>query len=50
MLGFGTTLLDTSSLLIHSGRVDGIKRQEVGLSLSKRIKNSLISFTPTFEF
>ena len=49
MPGSGTTLLDNSSLLIHSGRADGIKRQGVGLSLSKRIKNSLISFTPTSE-
>ena len=36
-------------ILIHSGRADGIKRQGVGLSLSKRIRNSLISFTPTSE-
>ena len=49
MPGSGTTLLDNGSLLIHSGRADGIKRQGVGLSLSKRIKNSLISFTPTSE-
>jgi len=49
MPGSGTTLLDNGSLLIHSGRVDGIKRQGVGLSLSKRIRNSLISFTPTSE-
>ncbi|XP_063681918.1 uncharacterized protein LOC134816852 [Bolinopsis microptera] len=50
MPGSGTTLLDNGSLLIHSGRVDGIKRQGVGLSLSKRIRNSLISFTPTSEW
>ena len=49
MPGSGTTLLDNGSLLIHSGRTDGIKRQGVGLSLSKRVKNSLISFTPTSE-
>ncbi|KAL5266167.1 hypothetical protein ACHWQZ_G006724 [Mnemiopsis leidyi] len=49
MPGSGTTLLDNGSLLIHSGRLDGIKRQGVGLSLSKRIRNSLISFTPTSE-
>merc|ERR550537_1977921 len=47
--GTGSELLDNGSLLIHSGRVDGIRRQGVGLSLSKRIKNSLISFTPTSE-
>ena len=36
-------------VVIHSGKADGIKRQGVGLSLSKRIKNSLISFTPVSE-
>ena len=35
--------------MIHSGRADSIKRQGVGLSLSKRIKNSLISYTPISE-
>ena len=35
--------------MIHSGRADGIKRQGVGLSPSKRIKNSLISYTPISE-
>ncbi|KAL5259045.1 hypothetical protein ACHWQZ_G009498 [Mnemiopsis leidyi] len=49
MPGSGTTLLDDGSLLIHSCRLDGIKRQGVGLGLSKRIRNSLISFTPTSE-
>ena len=47
--GSGTSVLDNGSLLIHSGRTDVIKRQGVSLSLSKRIKNSLISFTPMSE-
>ena len=47
--GTGSELLDNGSLLIHSGRLDGIRRQGVGLSLSKRIKNSLISYMPISE-
>ena len=47
--GSGTSILHNGSLLIHSGRADGIKRHGVGLSLSKRIKNSLISYTPISE-
>ena len=47
--GSGTSILHKGSLLIHSGRADGIKRQGVGLSLSKRIKNALISYTPISE-
>ena len=42
MPGTGTELLDNGSLLVFSGRADGVKRQGVELSLSKRIKNSLI--------
>ena len=49
MPGSGTTLLDNGSLLIHSGRADGFKRQGVGFCLSKKVRNSLISFTPTSE-
>lgn len=49
MPGTGTQLLDNGSLFIHSGRIDGIRRQGVGLSLSKRIKNTLISYTPVSE-
>ena len=49
MPGSGTTLLENGSILLHSGRTDGVKRQGVGLTLSKRIKNSLISFSPTSE-
>ena len=48
-LGTGSELLNNGSLLIYSGRVDGIRRQGVGLSLSKRIKNSLISYMPVSE-
>lgn len=44
--GSGTELLENWSVLIYSGRVDGIRRQGVGLSLSKRIKDSLISYVP----
>ena len=49
MPGSGSTLLDNGSLLIHSGRGDGIKRQGVGLCLSKKVRNSLISYVPTSE-
>ena len=47
--GTGTEIMDNGSLLIYSGRTDGIRRQGVGLSLSKRIKNSLISYVPISE-
>ena len=40
MPGTGSELLDNGSLLIYSGRTDGIRRQGVGLTPSKRIKNS----------
>ena len=49
MPGTGTQILDNGSLFIHSGRTDGIKRQGVGIVLSKRIKNTLISYTPISE-
>ena len=49
MPGTGSELLDNGSLLIYSGRTDGIRRQGVGLTLSKRIKNSLISYLPISE-
>ena len=45
----GTEILDNGSLLIYSGRSDKIKRQGVGLALSKRIRNTLISYTPVSE-
>ena len=47
--GTGSEILDNGSLLMYSGRGDGVKRQGVGLSLSKRIKNSLISYMPISE-
>ena len=46
MPGTGTELLPNGALFVHSGRTDGHKRQGVGFTLSKRIKNSLISYTP----
>ena len=49
ILGTGTEIMDNGSLLIYSGRADGIRRQGVGLSLSKRIKNSLITYMPISE-
>ena len=49
MPGTGTEVLENGSILIYSGRMDGVKRQGVGLSLSKRIKNSLISYIPVSE-
>ena len=50
MPGTGSELLDNGSLLIYSGRTDGIRRQGIGLNLSKRIKSSLISYLPISEF
>ena len=47
--GTDTELMDNGSLLIYSGRADGIRRQGIGLSLLKRIKNSLISYMPISE-
>ena len=49
MPGTGTMLLDSGALFIYSGRTDGIRRQGVGLALSKRVKNSLISYTTVSE-
>ena len=37
MPGTSTKLLDNGSLLIYSGRTDGIRRQGVVITLSKRI-------------
>lgn len=45
----GSELLDNGSLFIYSGRTDGYKRDGVGFTLSKRVKNSLISYTPVSE-
>ena len=49
MRGTVTVCLPNGSLLVYSGRADGHKRQGVGLTLSKRIKNSLISYTPVSQ-
>ena len=49
MPGTGEELLENGALLLFSGRSDGIKRQGVGIALSKRIRNSLISYTPVLE-
>ena len=49
MPGTGTEVLPNGFLLFYSGRADGHKRQGVGLTLSKRIKNSLISYTPVSQ-
>ena len=49
MPGTGTEVLPNGSLLFYSGRADGHKRQGVGFTLSKRIKNSLISYTPVSQ-
>ena len=49
MPGTGTQILDNGSLFIHSGRTDGIKRQGIGIALSKKVKNTLISYTPVSE-
>ena len=47
--GTGSELLDNGLFLIYIGRVDGIRRQGVGLYWSKRIKNSLNSHMPVSE-
>jgi len=49
MPGTGEQVLENGSLFIHSGRADGIKRQGVGLTLSKKVKKSLISYSPYSE-
>ena len=36
-------------MIVNSGRSDGIRRQGVGLVLSKAVKTSLISFSPVSE-
>ena len=47
--GTGEVTLDDGSLFINSGRSDGYRRQGVGLVLSKKTKNSLISYSPISE-
>ena len=41
--------LDNGHLFINSGRADGLRRQGVGLVLSKSVKKSLISYSPFSE-
>ncbi|XP_078701690.1 uncharacterized protein LOC144927827 [Branchiostoma floridae x Branchiostoma belcheri] len=45
----GIEKVGNGSLLVYSGRPDGTRRQGVGLTLSKRVKNSLISYSPVSE-
>ena len=47
--GTGVVVLENGNLFINSGRMDGVRRQGVGVVLSKRVKNSLISYTPVSE-
>ena len=49
MPGTGEQVLENGSLFIYSGRADGIRRQGVGLTLSKKVKKSLISYSPYSE-
>ena len=49
MLGTSEDVLENGSLFINSGRLDGQRRQGVGLVLSKKLKHSLISYTPISE-
>ena len=49
MAGSGTEILGNGSVLVYSGRNDGIRRGGVGLVLSKKMKNTLISYTPVSE-
>ena len=49
MAGSGTEFLGNGSVLIYSGRTDGMRRAGVGLVLSKKMKNTLISYTPVSE-
>ena len=41
--------LSNGAMIINCGRSDGIRRQGVGLVLSKAVKNSLISYNPISE-
>ena len=48
MPGSGTEVLDNGSLLVYSGCSDNTHRQGVGILLSKRVKNMLISYTQVY--
>ena len=49
MPGKGTLDLANGGLLLYSGSTDGVKRRGVGIALSKKVKDSLISYTPVSE-
>jgi hypothetical protein len=49
MAGSGTQLLGNGAVMVFSGRSDGARRAGVGVVLSKKLKNSLISYTPVSE-
>jgi hypothetical protein len=46
MPGSGTQMMENGAVLIYSGRSDGMCSEGVGLFLSKKMKNTLISYTP----
>lgn len=47
--GVETMSLDNGALFINSGRQDGLRREGVGIVLSRTVKNSLISYSPYSE-
>ena len=47
--GTEVEILSNGAMIINCGRSDGIRRQGVGLILSKAVKNSLISYNPMSE-
>ncbi|XP_063691252.1 uncharacterized protein LOC134823648 [Bolinopsis microptera] len=46
MAGSGTQTLSNGAVLVYSGRSNGVRREGVGVVLSKKMKNTLISYTP----
>ncbi|KAL5251712.1 hypothetical protein ACHWQZ_G014757 [Mnemiopsis leidyi] len=49
MPGSGNQTLGNGAVLMFSGRADGVRRSGVGIVLSKKMKNSLISYTPVSD-
>ncbi|KAL5248275.1 hypothetical protein ACHWQZ_G017455 [Mnemiopsis leidyi] len=49
MPGSGNQTLGNGAVLMFSGRADGVRRSGVGIILSKKMKNSLISYTPVSD-
>ncbi|KAL5255627.1 hypothetical protein ACHWQZ_G011008 [Mnemiopsis leidyi] len=49
MPGSGNQILGNGAVLMFSGRADGVRRSGVGIILSKKMKNSLISYTPVSD-